>query len=76
MMRFGSAPPSLGIILSREKTASSLQVKREELSMVEEFKYLSVLFTSEGKSDWGGIPKDKPRTCWLFLPAGLGSLLG
>ncbi|KAK3513794.1 hypothetical protein QTP70_028888 [Hemibagrus guttatus] len=46
-----SISKSEGMVLDRKKVACSLQVGGELLSQVEEFKYLGVLFTSEGRMD-------------------------
>ncbi|KAK3508160.1 hypothetical protein QTP70_015359, partial [Hemibagrus guttatus] len=42
---------SEAMVLDRKKVACTLQVGGEVLSQVEEFKYLGVLFTSEGRMD-------------------------
>ncbi|XP_061618152.1 uncharacterized protein LOC133471975 [Phyllopteryx taeniolatus] len=40
------------MVLSRKRVACHLQVGDEILPQVEEFKYLGVLFTSEGRMEW------------------------
>ncbi|XP_061105419.1 olfactory receptor 1496-like [Conger conger] len=47
-----SISKSVAIVIYQEKMACPVQVKGEQLPQVEEFKYLRVLFTSEGKRDW------------------------
>ncbi|KAK3514742.1 hypothetical protein QTP70_029692 [Hemibagrus guttatus] len=49
-MRF-STSKSEAMVLDRKKVACTLQVGGEVLPQVEEFKYLGVLFTSEGRMD-------------------------
>ncbi|KAK3552360.1 hypothetical protein QTP86_011286 [Hemibagrus guttatus] len=56
-----STSKSEAMVLDRKKLACTLQVGEELLSQVEEFKYLGVLFTSEGRMDretdrWIGAP--------------------
>ncbi|KAK3513875.1 hypothetical protein QTP70_032883, partial [Hemibagrus guttatus] len=46
-----STSKSEAMVLDREKVACTLQVGGEFLPQVEEFKYLGVLFTSEGRMD-------------------------
>ncbi|KAK3553016.1 hypothetical protein QTP86_031158, partial [Hemibagrus guttatus] len=46
-----STPKSEAMVLDRKKVACTLQVGGELLPQVEEFKYLGVLFTSEGRMD-------------------------
>ncbi|KAK3527104.1 hypothetical protein QTP86_010820 [Hemibagrus guttatus] len=46
-----STSKSGAMVLDREKVACTLQVGGEFLPQVEEFKYLGVLFTSEGRMD-------------------------
>ncbi|KAK3554501.1 hypothetical protein QTP70_024406, partial [Hemibagrus guttatus] len=46
-----STSKSEAMVLDRKKVACTLQVGGEVLSQVEEFKYLGVLFTSEGRMD-------------------------
>ncbi|KAK3533933.1 hypothetical protein QTP70_034928 [Hemibagrus guttatus] len=46
-----STSKSEALILARKKVACTLQVGGEVLPQVEEFKYLGVLFTSEGRMD-------------------------
>ncbi|KAK3545104.1 hypothetical protein QTP70_000616 [Hemibagrus guttatus] len=46
-----STSKSEAIVLDRKKVACTLQVGGEVLPQVEEFKYLGVLFTSEGRMD-------------------------
>ncbi|KAK3520909.1 hypothetical protein QTP86_002418, partial [Hemibagrus guttatus] len=46
-----STSKSEAMVLDREKVACTLQVGGEVLPQVEEFKYLGVLFTSEGRMD-------------------------
>ncbi|KAK3539747.1 hypothetical protein QTP70_013181 [Hemibagrus guttatus] len=47
----GSTSKSEAMVLDRKKVACTLQVGGEFLPQVEEFKYLGVLFTSEGRMD-------------------------
>ncbi len=47
-----STSKSEAMVLSRKKVACPLQVGGVSLSQVEEFKYLGVLFTSEGRMEW------------------------
>ncbi|KAK3542716.1 hypothetical protein QTP70_000099 [Hemibagrus guttatus] len=54
-----STSKSEAMVLSRKKVACTLQIGGELLPQVEEFKYLGVLFTSEGRMDreidrWSG----------------------
>ncbi len=46
-----SASKSKAMVLSRKKVACPLQVGGEVLPQVDEFKYLGVLFTSEGRME-------------------------
>ncbi|KAK3566901.1 hypothetical protein QTP86_004752 [Hemibagrus guttatus] len=46
-----STSKSEAMVLDRKKVACTLQVGGEVLPQVEEFKYLGVLFTSEGRMD-------------------------
>ncbi|KAK3510452.1 hypothetical protein QTP70_006835 [Hemibagrus guttatus] len=46
-----STSKSEAVVLNRKKVACTLQVGGEVLPQVEEFKYLGVLFTSEGRMD-------------------------
>ncbi|KAK3509992.1 hypothetical protein QTP70_024336, partial [Hemibagrus guttatus] len=46
-----STPKSEAMVLDQKKVACTLQVGGEVLPQVEEFKYLGVLFTSEGRMD-------------------------
>ncbi|KAK3509856.1 hypothetical protein QTP70_015863 [Hemibagrus guttatus] len=46
-----STSKSEAMVLDRKKVACTIQVGREVLPQVEEFKYLGVLFTSEGRMD-------------------------
>nr|XP_054604946.1 uncharacterized protein LOC129166520 [Nothobranchius furzeri] len=46
-----STSKSETIVLNRERVACQLRVRREVLPQVEEFEYLGVLFTSEGRRD-------------------------
>ncbi|KAK3566414.1 hypothetical protein QTP86_032266 [Hemibagrus guttatus] len=46
-----STSKSEAMVLDRKKVACTLQVGGEVLTQVEEFKYLGVLFTSEGRMD-------------------------
>jgi hypothetical protein len=46
-----STSKSEAMVLHRKKVASPLQVGGESLSQVEEFKYLGVMFTSEGRME-------------------------
>ncbi|KAK3529557.1 hypothetical protein QTP70_031980, partial [Hemibagrus guttatus] len=46
-----STSKSKAMVLNRKKVACTLQVGKEVLPQVEEFKYLGVLFTSEGRLD-------------------------
>ncbi|KAK3564781.1 hypothetical protein QTP86_026411, partial [Hemibagrus guttatus] len=46
-----STSKSEAMVLDRKKVACTLQVEGEVLPQVEEFKYLGVLFTSEGRMD-------------------------
>ncbi|KAK3528698.1 hypothetical protein QTP70_009961 [Hemibagrus guttatus] len=46
-----STSKSAAMVLDRKKVACTLQVGGEVLPQVEEFKYLWVLFTSEGRMD-------------------------
>ncbi|KAK3545364.1 hypothetical protein QTP70_005981 [Hemibagrus guttatus] len=46
-----STSKSEAMVLDRKKVACTLQVGGELLPQVEEFKYLGVLFTSEGRMD-------------------------
>ncbi|KAK3517849.1 hypothetical protein QTP70_020994 [Hemibagrus guttatus] len=46
-----STSKSKAMVLDRKKVACTLQVGEELLPQVEEFKYLGVLFTSEGRMD-------------------------
>ncbi|KAK3544065.1 hypothetical protein QTP86_000871 [Hemibagrus guttatus] len=46
-----STSKSEAMVLDRKKVACTLQVGEEVLPQVEEFKYLGVLFTSEGRMD-------------------------
>ncbi|KAK3543175.1 hypothetical protein QTP70_012283 [Hemibagrus guttatus] len=46
-----STSKSEAMVLDRKKVAFTLQVRGEVLPQVEEFKYLGVLFTSEGRMD-------------------------
>ncbi|KAK3569879.1 hypothetical protein QTP86_006755 [Hemibagrus guttatus] len=48
-----STSKSEAMVLNRKKVACTLQVGGECLPQVEEFKYLGVLFTSEGRMDRG-----------------------
>ena len=47
-----STSKSEAMVLSRKKVECSLWVREEILPQVKEFKYLKVLFTSEGKMEW------------------------
>lgn len=55
---------SEAMVLCWNKVASSIQVRTEQLQRVEEFSYLKVLLTSEGK-------KDCKIGCWLGTVARL-----
>ncbi|KAL7853999.1 hypothetical protein AOLI_G00208430 [Acnodon oligacanthus] len=46
-----SASKSESMVLAGKRIACSLQVRGKDLSQMEEFKYLGVLFTSDGKRD-------------------------
>ncbi|TWW81741.1 hypothetical protein D4764_01G0015560 [Takifugu flavidus] len=47
-----STSKSKAMVLDRKKVEFLLRVKEEILPQVEEFKYLGVLFTSEGRMEW------------------------
>ncbi|XP_061624939.1 uncharacterized protein ntng2a isoform X3 [Phyllopteryx taeniolatus] len=47
-----STSKSETVVLSRKTVACPLRVRDENLPQVEEFKYLGVLFTSEGRTEW------------------------
>ncbi|XDV52909.1 hypothetical protein PO909_021551 [Leuciscus waleckii] len=47
-----STSKSEAMVLSRKRVACPLQVGGEFLPQVDEFKYLGVLFTSEGRMEW------------------------
>ncbi|TWW73603.1 hypothetical protein D4764_15G0009970 [Takifugu flavidus] len=47
-----STSKSETMVLNRKKVECLLRVKEEILPQVEEFKYLGVLFTSEGRMEW------------------------
>ncbi|KAK3561402.1 hypothetical protein QTP86_000592 [Hemibagrus guttatus] len=51
-----STSKSEAMVLDQKKVACTLQVGGELLPQVEEFKYLRVLFTSEGRMDHAGTP--------------------
>ncbi|KAI3371640.1 hypothetical protein L3Q82_023595, partial [Scortum barcoo] len=67
-----STSKSEAMVLDRKRVACPLQVGGEVLPQVEEFKYLGVLFTSEGKigaevfqaCPTGRRPRGRPRTRW------------
>ena len=46
-----STSKSESMVLSRKRMASPLQVEGEKLLQVEEFKYLKILFMSDGRRD-------------------------
>ncbi|KAK3563105.1 hypothetical protein QTP86_016341, partial [Hemibagrus guttatus] len=52
-----STSKSEAMVLDWKKVACTLQVGREVLPQVEEFKYLGDLFTSEGRMDQGAEPE-------------------
>ncbi|KAI3369639.1 hypothetical protein L3Q82_025354, partial [Scortum barcoo] len=58
-----STSKSEAMVLDRKRVACPLQVGGEVLPQVEEFKYLGVLFTSEGKME-REIDQGRPRTRW------------
>ncbi|KAI3364145.1 hypothetical protein L3Q82_010962, partial [Scortum barcoo] len=75
-----STSKSEAMVLDRKRVACPLQVSGEVLPQVEEFKYLGVLFTSEGKMEpevaWASI-SDAPwdaslGRCFRHVPPGGG----
>ncbi|MDF4285589.1 reverse transcriptase domain-containing protein, partial [Vibrio parahaemolyticus] len=53
-----STSKSEAMVLSRKRVDCPLQVRGEVLPQVEEFKYLGILFTSEGRMVWCGVCSD------------------
>ncbi|KAK3527969.1 hypothetical protein QTP86_013084 [Hemibagrus guttatus] len=67
-----STSKSEAMVLDRKKVACTLQVGGEVLPQVEEFKYLGVLFTSEGRMDreidrWIGAAAAVMRSMYRFV---------
>ncbi|TWW80203.1 R2 Retrovirus-related Pol polyprotein from type I retrotransposable element [Takifugu flavidus] len=78
-----STSKSEAMVLNRKKVECLLRVKEEILPQVEEFKYLGVLFTSEGRMEreidrrigWLGSPLERVRSSAIREELGVEPLL-